>query len=197
MRRLTLYILSLLLISMPVISQTKRTAAKSSTKTTTAKKTTAKTTTAKTTAKPAQKQSVTSLRNEQARIKQNIKKQEQALRANKAQVQKKLRDNGIFQEHGPLFSEVADKWVAAYHPDLNWPKEFTDKGYQLVEEYADKLIKNGVLRLNDNDGVADLAFIGPQDMKLAQTLIKSGPEHRKFLRQIFVSVDITAPLYWY
>ena len=33
-------------------------------------------------------------------------------------------------------------------------------------------------------------------MKLAQTLIKAGPEHRKFLRQIFVSVDITAPLYW-
>jgi len=34
-------------------------------------------------------------------------------------------------------------------------------------------------------------------MKLAQTLIKGGPEHRKFLRQIFVSVDITAPLYWW
>lgn len=40
-------------------------------------------------------------------------------------------------------------------------------------------------------------IIGPNDMKLAQTLIKAGPEHRKFLRQIFVSVDITAPLYWY
>lgn len=39
--------------------------------------------------------------------------------------------------------------------------------------------------------------IGPNDMKLAQTLIKAGPEHRKFLRQIFVSVDITAPLYFY
>ena len=34
-------------------------------------------------------------------------------------------------------------------------------------------------------------------MKLAQALIKGGPEHRKFLRQIFVSVDITAPLYWW
>lgn len=38
--------------------------------------------------------------------------------------------------------------------------------------------------------------IGSNDMKLAQTLIKGGSEHRKFLRQIFVSVDITAPLYW-
>ena len=39
--------------------------------------------------------------------------------------------------------------------------------------------------------------IGPNDMKLAQTLIKAGSEHRKFMRQIFVSVDITAPLYWW
>ena len=43
----------------------------------------------------------------------------------------------------------------------------------------------------------ELTYIGPKDMKLAQALIRSGPEHRKFLRQIFVSVDITAPLYWY
>ena len=33
--------------------------------------------------------------------------------------------------------------------------------------------------------------IGPNDMKLALVLINGGPEHRKFLRQIFVSVDIT------
>jgi len=39
--------------------------------------------------------------------------------------------------------------------------------------------------------------IGPNDMKLAQTLTRAGSEHRKFMRQIFVSVDITAPLYWW
>ena len=39
--------------------------------------------------------------------------------------------------------------------------------------------------------------IGEADMKLAQNLIKAGNEHRKFMRQIFVSVDITAPLYWW
>lgn len=38
--------------------------------------------------------------------------------------------------------------------------------------------------------------IGEKDMRLAQQLIRSGAEHRKFLRQIFVSVDISAPLYW-
>ena len=40
-------------------------------------------------------------------------------------------------------------------------------------------------------------IIGPNDLKLCQTLIKSGSEHRKFLRQIFVSVDITAPFYFW
>lgn len=39
--------------------------------------------------------------------------------------------------------------------------------------------------------------LGKNDLDLAKRLIKSGPEHRKFLRQIFVSVDITAPLYWW
>ena len=40
-------------------------------------------------------------------------------------------------------------------------------------------------------------IIGKNDLKLAQSLITAGSEHRKFLRQIFVSVDITAPLYWW
>lgn len=43
----------------------------------------------------------------------------------------------------------------------------------------------------------EFASIGPNDMKLAKTLIRAGSEHRKFMRQIFVSVDITAPLYWW
>lgn len=39
--------------------------------------------------------------------------------------------------------------------------------------------------------------IGKNDIKLAQQLIRAGSEHRKFMRQIFVSVDIMAPLYWW
>lgn len=39
--------------------------------------------------------------------------------------------------------------------------------------------------------------IGQNDYDLIARLIKGGSEHRKFLRQIFVSVDITAPLYWW
>ena len=40
-------------------------------------------------------------------------------------------------------------------------------------------------------------YLGKNDLDLAQRLIKAGTDHRKFLRQIFVSVDITAPLYWW
>lgn len=46
-------------------------------------------------------------------------------------------------------------------------------------------IVNGMCKLGDND------------LKLMKKLIASGPEHRKFMRQIFISVDITAPLYWW
>lgn len=40
-------------------------------------------------------------------------------------------------------------------------------------------------------------IIGPNDMDLLKKLRKAGPDHRKFMRQIFVSVDITAPMYFY
>lgn len=39
--------------------------------------------------------------------------------------------------------------------------------------------------------------LGPNDLNLGHRLSVSGNDHRKFLRQIFVSVDITAPLYWW
>lgn len=39
--------------------------------------------------------------------------------------------------------------------------------------------------------------MGENDLGLAVRLAKSGTDHRKYLRMIFVSVDITAPLYWW
>lgn len=39
--------------------------------------------------------------------------------------------------------------------------------------------------------------IGKNDLNLMRTLYNAGSEHRKYLRQIFVSMDITAPLYWW
>lgn len=39
--------------------------------------------------------------------------------------------------------------------------------------------------------------LGPNDLDLAGRLRRAGSDHRKYLRQVFVSVDITAPLYWW
>ena len=36
--------------------------------------------------------------------------------------------------------------------------------------------------------------LGPNDLDLARRLARAGSDHRKFLRQIIVSLDITAPL---
>lgn len=35
--------------------------------------------------------------------------------------------------------------------------------------------------------------VGTADLGLMRRLVAAGPEHRKFMRQIFVSMDITAP----
>ena len=62
-----------------------------------------------------------------------------------------------------------------------------------------KGMRNPLESWHKNDTVEEngKVVIGENDLGLAQRLIKSGSEHRKFMRQIFVSVDITAPLYWW
>ena len=39
--------------------------------------------------------------------------------------------------------------------------------------------------------------LGDNDLSLASRLAKAGSDHRKFLRQVIVSLDISAPLYWW
>ena len=39
--------------------------------------------------------------------------------------------------------------------------------------------------------------LGENDLSLATRLCSAGSDHRKFIRQIMVSMDITAPLYWW
>jgi len=40
-------------------------------------------------------------------------------------------------------------------------------------------------------------ILGENDLSLAMRLARAGSDHRKYLRMIFVSVDVTAPLYWW
>ena len=48
-----------------------------------------------------------------------------------------------------------------------------------------------------NPLLEDIFEIGENDLGLMTRLTMAGAPHRKFLRQVFVSVDITAPLYWW
>ena len=71
------------------------------------------------------------------------------------------------------------------NPLESWGK--SDSHYRDIDEEHDyEKISKG-----------DYYEIGKNDLELAQKLIKAGSVHRKFMRQIFVSVDITAPLYWW
>ncbi len=95
-------------------------------------------------------------------------------------------------EWGDTEYDVADLWMRKCYQEID---ECSEEYDEKLTDFCDWLMKNGVLQLEED--MAEVAFIGPDDMRLAQQLIKAGPEHRKFMRQIFVSVDITAPLYWW
>lgn len=65
-------------------------------------------------------------------------------------------------------------------------------------EGAFRGMRNPMNSWNKGDSIFSLAcIIGPKDLELAQKLIRAGGEHRKFLRQIIVSFDLTAPLYFW
>ena len=91
-----------------------------------------------------------------------------------------------------ICGDVAMKW--AKWDGYNFgTEEFDDS----ADHYDQLLFKHGILNKSEDNCCVEYAFIGPKDMELAQKLIKGGSEHRKFLRQIFITVDITAPLYWW
>lgn len=79
-------------------------------------------------------------------------------------------------------------WEAAIrgmrNPHNSWDK--SDTYYDLEE---------GPSPINPNDWF--IVRIGPNDLKLMRNLAKAGTDHSKFARMINVTVDITAPLYWW
>ena len=56
--------------------------------------------------------------------------------------------------------------------------------------------RNALNSWDKSDSDFDNNTVGANDLDLAKRLYKAGTEHRKYLRQIFISMDITAPLYW-
>lgn len=91
----------------------------------------------------------------------------------------------------------ADWEVASYYADdkgLDYDKDY-DNWEEVCNSRDEWLMNNGILKVNNH--IAQYAFLGPKDLNLAQRMIKAGTSDSKFLRQIGVSVDITAPLYWW
>lgn len=89
--------------------------------------------------------------------------------------------------------EVAQSWTETW---VAQAENVDERDRAAVNaDHVSWLMDNGILKYED--GIDEYAFIGPKDMKLAKALIAGGSEHRKFLRQIMVTVDITAPLYWW
>ena len=78
-----------------------------------------------------------------------------------------------------------------------WGFEHALRGMRNPKESWEKSDTTIRMEQDQNRTFREVANIGKNDMKLAQSLIRAGSEHRKFMRQIFVSVDITAPLYWW
>ena len=71
-------------------------------------------------------------------------------------------------------------------------------------EGAIRGLRNPMNSWNKSDSTIDMIHghkvgynIGKNDLDLMQRLYKAGHPHRKYLRQIMVSMDITAPLYWW
>ena len=102
-------------------------------------------------------------------------------------------------------TEVCEEWIENENierrergaEELSPDMQNYDEYYNVLEKYENWLLHEGLLKQSDyGANVYDVAFIGPNDLDLAQRLVLAGNEHAKFMRQIFVSVDITAPLYW-
>ena len=79
------------------------------------------------------------------------------------------------------------------NPLASWKKIDSEFGVRPRIEVPE----GAVITHEYENGLCEYAKIGPNDMGLAKRLIAGGSEHRKFLRQIFVTVDITAPLLWW
>lgn len=83
------------------------------------------------------------------------------------------------------------------NPKNSWDKSDSVIGYNQCGNCNHNHLCGECNKYDPYDYAIEAPIIGANDMKLAQQLIRAGSEHRKFMRQIFVSVDITAPLYWW
>ncbi len=98
-------------------------------------------------------------------------------------------------------------WEAAIrgmrNPMNSWDKSDSENSVEMCQKHTDCNDCPGFLYCEEDER-AECNFltgaeyvIGPNDHKLMMKLAKGGPVHAKYRRMIMVSVDITAPLYWW
>lgn len=90
--------------------------------------------------------------------------------------------------------EVSANYVNKKYPIL---EEHSRDWEAHWEEYDNWLLDTGVLKRDTQTGAIQYAYIGPNDMDLAQRMIRAGDDEAKFMRMIHIQMDITAPLYWW
>lgn len=102
--------------------------------------------------------------------------------------------DSIFGILGTNEAIEATSAVASYYDE-------SEKIYKPYNEAYNFLWNNGVNNLafdcSNDKNYSIIALLGPNDLNLAQRMIAGGTPESKFLRQIFVSMDITAPLAWW
>ena len=82
------------------------------------------------------------------------------------------------------------------NPKNSWAKSDSYMGYDCQK--CGRIDREGSCEPKKHDCSEYLGIeIGPNDLDLMRRLFRGGSEHRKYLRQIFISMDITAPLYWW
>ena len=82
------------------------------------------------------------------------------------------------------------------NPMNSWEKSDSTCAFDIVENFApDDPTRHKYYKWYEEFGFN--VKLGASDLLLMKKLYSAGTEHRKFMRQIFASMDITAPLYWW
>lgn len=80
------------------------------------------------------------------------------------------------------------------NPKNSWHKSDSGRNYDILDGCR---MDCPYINTDCDEEYCDDYIIGANDMELAQTLIKAGSEHYKFMRMIHVAVDVNMPRYWW
>ena len=104
----------------------------------------------------------------------------------------KFRDTKVYNFDGAI--------RGMRNPMKSWEASDSIFGYKTPEEVITRITKGmkvETFNFDPSSNIETYVGIGQADMKRMQSLVRGGADHGKFMRQIMVSVDITAPRYFW